>query len=74
MIIQKSAGPTKKAEDVAPGASESDPVPRGIRVNQDLLDKFGDSTRCPKCEALRRDDKEHKGHHSKECRKRIEER
>ena len=28
---------------------------------------------CPKCEALRRDDREHKGHHSNERRKRVEE-
>ena len=28
VITQKSSGPTKKPEDVTPGASESDPVPR----------------------------------------------
>ena len=40
VITQKSSGPTKKAEDVTPGASESDPVPRGFRITQSLLDKF----------------------------------
>lgn len=40
VITQKSAGPSKKAEEVAPGPSESDPVPRGFRVTKDILDKF----------------------------------
>ncbi len=30
VITQKTSGPTRKAEDVTPGASESDPVPRGF--------------------------------------------
>ena len=73
VITQKSSGPTKKAEDGIPGASESDPVPRGFRVNQDLLDKVGYSKGCPKCESLRRGERSQTTHHSKECRRRIEE-
>ena len=30
VITQKSAGPSKRAEEVTPGPSESDPVPRGL--------------------------------------------
>ena len=41
VITQKSSGPTKKSEDGTPGSSDSDPVPTGFRVNQDLLDKVG---------------------------------
>ena len=47
VITQKSSGPTKKAEDIPPGASESDPVPRGIRVIKDFLDNFDDSKGVP---------------------------
>ena len=68
VITQKSSGPTKKAEDVIPGASESDPVPRGFRVTKELLDKFDYSNGCPKCEALRRGDRHQTVHQSKECR------
>ena len=72
VITQKSAGPNKKAADGAPGASESDPVPTGFRVNHDVLETFWYTEGCPECEAFRRDDREHKGHHSKDCRKRVE--
>ena len=60
-------------EEKAPGSSESDPVPRGFRVTKDLLDKFDFSNGCPKCESLRRGETRTTIHHSKECRKRIEE-
>ena len=49
-------------------------MPRGFRVTKDLQDKFDYSKGCPKCEALRRGDNRQTVHHSKECRKRIEER
>ena len=74
VMTQASSSPTKKAEDGTPGASEGDPVPRGFRVIQEVLDKVGFSKGCGRCEAIQRDDKEHKGHHTKECRKRVEER
>ena len=41
VITQKTSSPNKKAEDGIPLSSESDPVPRGFRVTQDLLDKVG---------------------------------
>jgi hypothetical protein len=47
-------------------------VPRGFRVTKDLLDKFQFSKGCPKCESLRRGENRTTIHHSKECRKRIE--
>ena len=46
VITQKSSGPAKKAEVVNPGASESDPVPRGFRVTKEFLDRL-DYTRVP---------------------------
>ena len=73
VITQKSAGPTKKAENTPPGPAETDPIPRGFRVTRDLLDKFDYTKGCPKCEALRRGDNRQIAHHSKECRTRIEE-
>ena len=72
-MTQASSSPTKKAADGTPGASEGDPVPRGFRVTQEVLDKVGFTKGCGRCEAIRRNDKEHKGHHTKECRKRVEE-
>ena len=74
VITQKISGPTKRAEDGIPGPSESDPVPRGFRVTKDLLEKIDDTKGCPKCESLRRGDRHQTVHHSKGCRKRIEER
>ena len=71
-ITQRSSSPVKRAEDGNPGASASDPVPRGFRVTKDLLDKFDYSKGCPRCESLRRGDRTQTTHHSKECRKRIE--
>ena len=73
VITQGSAAlPPGKAEK-APGSSDYDPVPRGFRVTKDLLDKFEFSKGCPKCESLRRGENRTTVHHSKGCRKRIEE-
>ena len=73
VITQGSAAMPPGKEDKAPGSSEPDPVPRGSRVTKDLLDKFELTKGCPKCESLRRGENRTTIHHSKECRKRIEE-
>ena len=72
VITQKSSSPSKKADDVTPGASASDPVPRSFRITQTLLDKFDYTKGCPKCEAMRRGHEHKTVHHKRDCRKRIE--
>ena len=49
-----------------------EPVPRSFRITQDIIEKFGLTKGCPKCEALRRNDEHRTVHHSRECRTRLE--
>jgi hypothetical protein len=63
----------REKEEKAPGSSKTDPVPRGFRVTKDLLDKFQYSKGCSKCESLRRREDRDTIHHSKDCRKLVEE-
>ena len=72
-ITQGSATkPAAMAETPQPSQS-AEPVPRSFRITQDLIEKFGFTKGCPKCEALRRNDEHRTVHHSRECRKRLEE-
>ena len=72
-ITQGSATkPAPMAEKSQPSQS-AEPVPRSFRITQDLIEQFGFTKGCPKCEALRRNDEHRTIHHSRECRKRLEE-
>ncbi len=56
-----------------PGAGdEPKPVPRGVRITKEMLEKFGYSSRCPKCRAMERNAPHPTAGHSKECRQRVE--
>ena len=50
-----------------------EPVPRSLRITAELLEEFGLTKGCPKCEAIKRK-ASHTVHHSRECRERIESR
>ena len=60
-----------KEETQPPQTGE--PVPRSIRITEELLQKFDSTKGCPKCGKLRRGEKSDTVHHSKLCRSRIEE-
>ncbi len=49
-----------------------EPVPRSIRITEELLQQFDYTKGCPKCGKLRRGEKSGTVHHSKLCRSRIE--
>ena len=49
-----------------------EPVPRSIRITEELLQQLDYTKGCPKCGAMKRDEKSDTVHHSKLCRSRIE--
>ena len=61
-----------KSADPPSGPSSQDPVPRGLRITRDLLERYGLTKGCPKCEAIRRDDDSNTVHHNRACRQRVE--
>ena len=52
---------------------EERPVPRNMKISQDILKKFGYTPGCAKCRKLSRNEFSHPGlAHSQDCRTRIE--
>ncbi len=72
VITQGPGGkPAPIVEETQPPQS-AEPVPRSFRITQELLETFGYSKGCPKCESVRREDEHKTAHHSRDCRKRLE--
>ena len=59
------------AEETQPPMT-GEPVPRSFRITEELLQKFDYTKGCPKCGAMKRDEKSDTLHHSKLCRSRVE--
>ena len=59
--------------DVPDAAPDIGPIPRGMRITQDIIDRVGYSAKCAKCRAWSRGDysKSNLGH-SQECWQRVE--
>ena len=72
VITQGSGGKPSPAVETTQPPQAGEPVPRSFRITQDLLDKFGLTKGCPKCEAIRRGEAHQTVHHNRECRKRLE--
>ena len=66
VITQDSHAKPPKSTDPPSGPSASDPVPRGLRITRDLLEKYSLTKGCPKCEAIRREDDSNTVHHNRE--------
>lgn len=55
------------------GQGESGPAPRGVRITNEVLERFGFTPLCPRCQAIQRGDPHRSTHHSRDCRRRLEE-
>lgn len=51
---------------------DSTPVPRSMRITQDMLVKYGYTSSCAKCRSLQRGEAQGTLGHSRECRNRLE--
>ena len=72
MITQDTQVGAPKVKDPPSVQSLSDPVPRGLRITRELLERYSFTKGCSKWEAIRREDDINAVHHNRECRKRIE--
>ena len=65
VITQDSAGKPAPMGEVTQPPQAMEPVPRSLRITEELLQRFNYTNGCPKCEAMKRD-------HSNACRQRVE--
>ena len=72
VITQDTPSKPHTSKDPPTGPSPSDPVPRGLRITRDLLERYSLAKGCPKCEAIRRNHDSNSVHHHRDCRKRVE--
>ncbi len=72
VITQDTPSKPPRSTDPPSGPSASDPVPRGVRITKDLLERYSLTKGCSKCEAIRREDDSNTVSHNRECRERIE--
>ena len=72
VITQDTPTVPSKPADPPSGHSPHDPVPRGLRITRDLLEKHGLTKGCPKCEETRREYDSNTVDHNRACRKRVE--
>ena len=74
VITHADVRPTAAPVPMQPNpATPKVPIPRGFRITERMLKKFGYTEGCPHCRALERGDNRGTSHHSKACRTRLEE-
>ena len=72
VITQGSLGkPAPMAEETQP-PQMGEPVPRSLRITEELLQNFDYIKGCQKCSKMKRGEKSDTVHHSTLCRSRIE--
>ena len=72
VITQGSVNTPSRGKEEYQPTQEERPIPRGVRITEELLERFSHTKGCPRCEAMKRGDETRTVHHSKTCRATIE--
>ena len=54
VITQGSVNTPSRGKEEYQPTQEQQPIPRGVRITEELIDRFSHTKGCPRCEAMRR--------------------